>query len=48
MTDQPDSTPQPDHGGTPEGSLPLTDQVKAGPGGAIIEAAPAAGRRVSG
>ncbi|MFI5867328.1 hypothetical protein [Streptomyces sp. NPDC051546] len=37
MTDQPDNTPQPDHGGTPDGSVPLTDHVKAGPGGAMTD-----------
>ncbi|MFI5867456.1 hypothetical protein [Streptomyces sp. NPDC051546] len=34
---QPDHTPQPDHGGGQEGSVPLTDHVKAGPGGAMTD-----------
>ncbi|MFF3214179.1 hypothetical protein ACFYYB_26330 [Streptomyces sp. NPDC002886] len=38
MTDhQPDTTPQPDGGAVPEGSVPLTDHVKAGPGGAMTD-----------
>ncbi|CAM5678193.1 hypothetical protein SAVIM338S_07246 [Streptomyces avidinii] len=37
MTGQPDTTPQPDHGGTPEAAASLTDQVKAGPGGAMTD-----------
>ncbi|WP_442814792.1 hypothetical protein [Streptomyces sp. NBC_01298] len=37
MTDQPDNTRQPDDGAVPEGSVPLTDHVKAGPGGAMTD-----------
>ncbi|MFZ3492354.1 hypothetical protein ACODT5_03775 [Streptomyces sp. 5.8] len=37
MTDQPDNTPQPHHGAVLEGSVPLTDHVKAGPGGAMTD-----------
>ncbi|MFF1415829.1 hypothetical protein ACFVX6_39685 [Streptomyces sp. NPDC058289] len=38
MTDhQPEGTPQPDHGAVQEGRVPLTDHVKAGPGGAMTD-----------
>ncbi|MFF3215579.1 hypothetical protein ACFYYB_33740 [Streptomyces sp. NPDC002886] len=38
MTDhQPDTTPQPDQSAVPEGAVPLTDHVKAGPGGAMTD-----------
>ncbi|MFD6891710.1 hypothetical protein [Streptomyces sp. NPDC059957] len=37
MTDQPDNTPQAGHGAAPEASVPLTDHVKAGPGGAMTD-----------
>ncbi|MCX5410165.1 hypothetical protein OHA37_00070 [Streptomyces sp. NBC_00335] len=34
---QPDNAPDPDRGGTPEGVVPLTDHVKAGPGGVMTD-----------
>ncbi|MFF3214269.1 hypothetical protein ACFYYB_26810 [Streptomyces sp. NPDC002886] len=38
MTDQPTaSTPQPDHGAVPDGPVPLTDHLRAGPGGAMTD-----------
>ncbi|MET9608221.1 hypothetical protein ABZZ17_24665 [Streptomyces sp. NPDC006512] len=38
MTDhQSAGPPQPDHGVVPEGAVPLTDHVKAGPGGAMTD-----------
>lgn len=39
MTDHhlPDSTPQPECGLVPDGSVPLTDHVKAGPGGVMTD-----------
>ncbi|MGW5401055.1 hypothetical protein [Streptomyces sp. NPDC003952] len=38
MTDQPtDNTSQPDRGAVPEGAVPLTDHVKACPGGAMTD-----------
>ncbi|MFF3215565.1 hypothetical protein ACFYYB_33670 [Streptomyces sp. NPDC002886] len=38
MTDTPtDGAPQPDQSAVPDGSVPLTDHLKAGPGGAMTD-----------
>ncbi|MFI5763975.1 hypothetical protein ACIA8F_23925 [Streptomyces sp. NPDC051563] len=38
MTDKPtNNTPQPDQSAVPDGSVPLTAHVKAGPGGAMTD-----------